>query len=471
MMENSLPGSMLLSLTISEIVSIINLNKNRNAFVLYTFQGPVYSKYVHPAYNVLASAVPTLCLTDPINSTLDVNNNYFKCRYKRPISLTAYALNQTKYRKQDHVIVYNVENVQQKEYTKLKQHLLRVGWTVAMNTQEYYFWTIENLTIAGYQLRMITNISPKKYQELCLEYATKQLRIHPNFYLLLNSIHELNLTPAITNLTRSSIIYLTHDIPSTPSENIVGLTSFRNWILSVKELINKTPTRSPPVSWAIIIGSKGSGKSTCTSYFSDYLNLHLQSQRVKLFGRIDSDCYGKWVTELKNVNSLFVNFGTWDNLEEFQNDPTHISHFEIMMQNLVTKYNITCVGVDPILEENLIVEFSALAYTIFTDPDVGLHKFFEMVLDTSNLPLGIMIESHTNTEISRMPGTNIVLDLRPSYNCELALIARTASGSNLVQVSEILLYRAWERFHPQTYPSVHTGLFFSQIHYALEHII
>lgn len=440
-------------LTLEEVMFLSQFAKGKSAFVLYMFNGSRFSRYVHPVYNILAQSVPTITLSNVIDSVINIDHPYYKLRYRKTIAYQDFILHEPTHRKLDIVII-----AQGNERKADIERYRSKGWKIAQTAQKAFFWTLAGLTYGGRQIYFITKVSPSMYEAACVEYnlykSVRGFGIHPNFFLLLNSIREISIKPIVSQLTRSRVTFVTNRIPVTVSERTLGEFSMINWVEEVVKIIQKKVNHKH--SFLTLVADKASGKTTCTKYLT--MKLNSMAPGSTNWGRVDSDAYGKWIT-LKKRGSMNVNiFNSWLDLITLQDNDTIPSMFAVEMKALLVANSLQMYGIDPRKEIEVQEKFRLIAFRYITDTDLGLETFYDEILNQPDAPIGIILETHTNFELSKMPGTSYIVTLDCPYDTEAAVAERLRSESDIM--TELMLFRAWRRFRVQTYPSICTTMFF-----------
>ncbi|UQS94353.1 MAG: P6 [Corattcep virus 2] len=448
-------------LTIEEVVNLQSFNNEKTFFLLYFFNGPKFARYLHPVYNILSNVLPTLSISDINTSKINVKNNYYRKRYKYPITVELFLTNPALFRKEDHVIIFNSKN-DQNNYNDLRKKLRINGWRICIIKNNVFTWEFIDFNYHGYPVYFITKIGYKDYITYCQNYSTDDtVRVHPNYYLLLNSVTSQNIPVSIPNIIRTRIEYRLDMYNDFPSEHVVGRRLLSNFISDVVKIIKGITNKKMLHQYLIVIGDKGSGKSVCTTSFINNLNIKYRGENSNdSFYRIDSDTYGKWVRKVLK-KELKVDELTMVNLDELQINNDNISIFEEDMIELTQKYNINEFGTDPHMERVICDEFLDVAYNRLSDKEFGLDAFYKLIMSIELMPYGVLIESHTNVELAKLPGTGYILDLKVSYDCESAIMNR--SRRNVDNFVDLLLYRSWNKLHVMTYPTIHSWSFFENI--------
>ncbi|AWX66226.1 nonstructural protein [Chiqui virus] len=448
--------SITMALTIEEVAFLSNYGKGKSCFVLYTFNGPRFAKYIHPVYTILSQVVPTISLSDVKNSLIDTQHPYYKARFRTLLTFDEFNDNQSNYRKVDVVIITNSSENKQKvsSYT-------RKGWKFSQNKQTTFYWTMNGLTYAGYPLYFMTKITPSDYRDACVSYGATGLvnnfKIHPNFYLLLNSYCRINFKPIVSALTRSRISYISNKMPVMPTEDMSAYTKMTMWLREVDRIHNGTESKLRNSS-IIIIADKGSGKTTCTKYLLQ--QLRDTSPSSKTWGRVDSDAFGKWLSKRRSMGmrSTDILLSNWQELDALQNDESIPTYFAHEMEQMLLSAGMVEYGFDPLSELRILDEFRPIIYTIINDEEEGLAAFYNELDKFEDLPIGLMLESHTDVEISKMFGTGHIVTLDAPYNAEAAVADRKRSKISINV--ELMLFRAWSRLRVSTYPMLRTQAFF-----------
>ncbi|UQS94361.1 MAG: P6 [Corparats virus 1] len=449
-------------LTIEEVVNLQSFNNEKTFFLLHIFNGPKFVKYLHPVYNVLSNVIPTLSISDINTSKINIKNNYYRKRYKCPITSELFLMNPGLFRKEDHVIVFN-SKIKSAKSSALQKKLKANGWRTSILESDAYTWEFIDFKCCGYPVYFITKISHDDYSLYCQQYSIdEQIKLHPNYYLLLNSTTLENISVMIPNIIRTRIEYKLDVYSEFPSEHVVGRRLLNNFVSDVVKVKKGINVQKMLHQYLIVIGDKGSGKSICTSYFISQLNQKFRNDDSmdNYFYRIDSDAYGKWIKKVID-NKLSINNLNKLELDELNENHDDMSIFEQDMIKLINKHKLNDYGNNSELERIICDEFLDIAYNRLSDQETGLATFYKLILNITDLPYGIVIESHTNVELAKLPGTGYILDLKVCYDCESAIVNRIRK--NVTTFVDLLLYRAWNKLHVMTYPTIHSWSFFNKI--------
>jgi hypothetical protein len=390
--------------TIEDLLELEQIRKQGEAYhLLHTTNIGVYGLYIKPCILALAQHLPTMSIVHE-REGLDWDSYYVRTTWKRPI------------------VRGSVTQADFRTLFSHGNHIVLVGRG----------FTSEELAFA--RSRGVEHVSAK-YDLLRVSFRHNRFR-DMNFSLI-TYLHEREVKMILDNGTWMKPMLFTSFGDGSYGRTVIVDFEQSNYIATWEPTATFFDPVSPAVThlvqwWdrinepttlpgeaLVIIGKKGSMKSTATKYVVEHFQRRITSNGAErlLLGRVDSDTYGRW------LQAGCPKFRSWTEFSTFQDNEDQPSYFEIRINELIADWRKRYKGVRELKADRVYSKIYNEIEGLFSKEcadllDCKAHKpgytlFSSTIYNLPDVPKGLIWEVHYFQEVCRIKALNIIQIIPP----------------------------------------------------------